>query len=110
MKGERVDLKNVPTGAWIFASTAVIAILGGLVVLSVSHTSTTDFWRLLNLLFNLAGVVAGSGGLVYAGAAARNSQAAAQRLNGGLDARIREAVHKAMDARTPPSHKTDPSS
>lgn len=96
MRGNRVDLKNVPLGAWIFASITVLGLLAGMVILNVSGAGTTDFWRLLNLLGNLAGVLAGTGSLVYAGAAARNSQAAVQQTNGNLDARIQQAIGQAL--------------
>lgn len=96
MRGNRVDLKNVPLGAWVFASITVVGLIAGVVILNVSGAGTTDFWRLLNLLGNLAGVLAGTGSLVYAGAAARNSQAAVQQTNGNLDARIEKAIGQAL--------------
>jgi hypothetical protein len=84
MRGNRVDLKNVPIGAWVFASAALFSVVGGLVVLNLSGANTDDFWRLLNLIFNTVGVVSGTGSLVYAGAAARNSQKAVEQTNGVL--------------------------
>lgn len=96
MRGNRVDLKNVPLGAWVFASITVLGMLGALVTLSVSGADTTQFWRLLNVAGNLAGILAGTGSVVYAGAAARNSQAAVQQTNGNLDARIQKAIGQAL--------------
>jgi hypothetical protein len=89
MRGNRVNLKNVPLGAWIFASVAVLGALGALVALSVSGADTADYWRFLNFAWNGFQLLAVSGGVVYAGAAARNSEKAAGALNGELDARIK---------------------
>jgi hypothetical protein len=84
MRGNRVDLRNVPIGAWVFASVALLSVIGGLVVLDLTGANTADFWRLLNLIFNAVGILSGTGSLVYAGAAARNSQKAAEQTNGVL--------------------------
>lgn len=96
MRGNRVDLKNVPLGAWIFASVTVLGLLGGLVILNVSGTSTAEFWRFLNVLSNFVGILAGTGSVVYAGAAARNSQRAVEQTNGNLDARIEAGIRRAL--------------
>jgi hypothetical protein len=93
-----VNLKNVPLGAWIFASIAVLGALGALVALSLSGADTADYWRFLNFAWNGFQILAVSGGVVYAGAAARNSEKAAEQTNGTLDARIQEGVRKALDA------------
>lgn len=97
MRGNRVNLKNVPIGAWVFASVAVIGALGALVALSISGASTTDYWRFLNFAWNGLLLLATSGGVVYAGAAARNSEKAVQQTNGSLDARIQDNVQRALD-------------
>lgn len=98
MKGNRVDLKNVPLGAWVFASVAVLGALGALVFLSATGADTSDYWRFLNFAWNGLQLLAVSGGVVYAGAAARNSQQAVQQTNGSLDARIQAGVQAALDA------------
>jgi peptidoglycan/LPS O-acetylase OafA/YrhL len=85
MRGNRVNLKNVPAGAWIFASVAVLGGLGALVALSLAHADTTDYWRFLNFAWNGFQLLAVSGGVVYAGAAARNSEKAVHQTNGLLD-------------------------
>jgi hypothetical protein len=97
MRGNRVNLKNVPLGAWIFVSVAVLGALGALVVLSVSGADTADYWRFLNFAWNGLQLLAVSGGVVYAGAAARNSQQAVEQTNGSLDARIQAGVQKALE-------------
>lgn len=85
MRGNRVKLSNVPLGAWIFASVALLGGLAAVVVLSLSHADTTDTFRFLNLAWNAVQIVATGGAVVYAGAAARNSQDAAEQTNGLLD-------------------------
>jgi hypothetical protein len=98
VRGNRVNLKNVPLGAWIFASVAVAGALAALVVLSVSDADTTEYWRFLNFAWNGFQILAVSGGVVYAGAAARNSEKAAEQTNGTLDGRIQAAVTSALTA------------
>jgi small-conductance mechanosensitive channel len=90
-----VSLKNVPTGAWVFATVAVVALVAGFVVLAVNGAETSELRWLVLTLLNVGGGAASIGGLVYAGAAARSSQTAADRVNGGLDQRIRDG---ALDA------------
>ena len=97
MRGNRVNLKNVPIGAWVFASVAVLGALGALVFLSASGADTSDYWRFLNFAWNGFQLLAVSGGVVYAGAAARNSEKAVEQTNGTLDARIQDGVQKALD-------------
>jgi hypothetical protein len=96
MRG-KVDLKNVPTGAWVFASTAVVALVAGFVLLTINGADTAELRWLVLTLLNVGGGAASIGGLVYAGAAARNSQVAAQQTNGDLDNRIKESVTAALD-------------
>jgi hypothetical protein len=98
VRGNRVNLKNVPVGAWIFASVALLGALTALVVLGVSGADTTEYWRFLNFAWNGFQILAMSGTVVYAGAAARNSQQAAEQTNGALDDRITDAVRTALDA------------
>jgi hypothetical protein len=93
-----VNLKNVPVGAWVFASVAVAGALAALVALSISGADTTEYWRFLNFAWNGFQLLAVSGGVVYAGAAARNSQQAAEQTNGALDSRITQAVTAALEA------------
>ena len=93
-----VSLKNVPIGAWIFASVAVVALVAGFVVLGVNGSDTAELrWVVLTLL-NLGGGAASVGGLVYSGAAAKNAQDAAHQTNGQLDGRITAAVQTALTA------------
>jgi hypothetical protein len=77
-----VDLKNVPVGAWVFASVAVAGAFAALVVLNLSGADSTDYWRLLNFLWNGLQLLAVGGTALYAGAAAKNSQKAVEQTNG----------------------------
>jgi hypothetical protein len=98
MGGNRVNLKNVPIGAWVFASIAVLGALGALVVLNLGHADTTDYWRFLNFAWNGFQLLAGTGAVVYAGAAARNSQKAVQQTNGLLEEERKQIAADAADA------------
>lgn len=96
IRGNRVDLSKVPMGAWIFATAAVLALVGGFVVLAVNGSDSSELRWLVLTLLNVGGGAASVGGLVYAGAAARNSQVAAEQTNGALDARIQQGVERAL--------------
>lgn len=98
MRGNRVNLKNVPLGAWILAAVAVVGAFAALCVLSATGASTTDYWRLLNFMWNGLQLLAVGGGVVYAGAAARNSQTAAEQTNGILDAERKQIAEDAAAA------------
>lgn len=98
MKGNRVNLKNVPTGAWVFASIAVVAIFAAYVVTPLTGADGTELRSLINQILNVGTLLAVGGGAVYSGAAARNSEKAAEQTNGTLDARITEGVARALDA------------
>jgi hypothetical protein len=97
-KGNAVNLKNVPTGAWIFASVAVLGALGALVVLQVSGQDTTNYWRLLNFAWNGLLLVATGGSVIYSGAAAKNSQDAKEQTNGLLTAERQQIARDAAAA------------
>lgn len=96
MRGNAVNLKNVPTGAWIFASVALLAMFGSIVAVSITgHDSSDVRWLILGLL-NLGGILTGVSSTVYAGAAAKNAQDAKEQTNGQLDDRIHAAVTAAL--------------
>lgn len=91
---------RVPNTVVIICATVVtITLIGCITVLSVYSRSTDDLFRFLNTILNGAGVLSGLGAFLYAGAAAKSSQVAAQQTNGSLDERIQTAVHKALDQR-----------
>lgn len=93
-----VALKNVPTAAWVCLTLAFLGVLAALVVLSVTGTPADELWTLLNRVANFGGLLLGGGSVVYAGAAARNSQQAAEQTNGALDERIEAGVQRALTA------------
>lgn len=83
MRGNKaVDLRNVPIGAWIFASVATVAVIGSFVVMGINGADTAELrWVVLTVL-NLGGGLASVGGVVYSGAAARNAEVAVKQTNG----------------------------
>jgi hypothetical protein len=91
-------MKNVPTAAWVCLTVAFLGLLGSLVALSIAGAPADELWLLMNRISNLAGLVLGGGSVVYAGAAARNSQQAAKQTNGALDERIEAGVQRALEA------------
>lgn len=86
MRGNRVKLGVVPLGAWIFASVALVAVLGSFVILSVTGSDSSQVRWVILALLNGAGILTGVSGTVYAGAAAKNAQDTKEQTNGMLDA------------------------
>lgn len=91
-------MKNVPLGAWIFASVAVVAVLGAFVVLGVTGADTSELRWVVLAILNAGGGLASVGGIVYSGSAARSAHQAAEQTNGALDDRIADGVLKALAA------------
>lgn len=90
-------MKNVPIGAWIFATVALVALVAGFVLLTINGADTAELRWLVLTLLNVGGGAASVGGLVYSGAAARNAQVAAEQTNGALDGRIQAGVMRALE-------------
>lgn len=94
-----VRLKNVPTAAWVCITVGFLGVLAALVTMSAIGADTTELTRFLNLAMNGAMLLVGGAGTVYAGAAARNAQEAAEQTNGQLEGRIAAAVQSALETR-----------
>ena len=92
-----VSMKNVPTAAWVCLTVAFLAVTTAFVVLAAIGADAAEFRGFLNVVANLGMLLLGGGSVVYAGAAARNSQQAAEQTNGQLDARIRANVTEALN-------------
>lgn len=93
-----VDLKNVPTAAWVCITLAFLGVTAAFVILAVTGADAAEFRGFLNIFANLGGLLLGGGSVVYAGAAARNSQRTVEQTNGALDARIEAGVRAALEA------------
>jgi hypothetical protein len=89
-------MKNVPLGAWIFASVALVAVLAAFVVLGITGTDTAELRWLILTILNAGAGLASVGGIVYSGAAAKSAHQAAEQTNGQLDDRIATAVAGAL--------------
>jgi hypothetical protein len=88
-------MKNVPLGAWVFASIALVSVLGAFVVLAVTGSDSSELrWVILTIL-NAGASLATVGGTVYSGAAARNAQTAVQQTNGKHDEELQEIADRA---------------
>ncbi len=88
-------MKNVPLGAWIFASVALVAVVSGFVVLAVTGSDTAELrWVVLTIL-NAGAGLASVGGIVYSGAAARSAQTAVEQTNGKHDTELQEIADRA---------------
>lgn len=92
--GTPVELSKIPKAAWVCLTIGFVVVLGAYVALSIAHVDTDDFYRFLNLMFNLASVVLGGGAVAFAGQAAKQT-------DGVLHDRIKEAVAETLDDRLP---------
>lgn len=88
--------RNVVTIVTGTVVTVIVSIVGALTALGID---TTDFNRILQTLLNFGGLVLGTVSAIYAGTAAKKSGETATRLNGQLDSRIEDAVHKVLTER-----------
>lgn len=88
-------MKNVPIGAWVFASVAVVAVLGSFVAMGIAGGDTAELrWVVLTIL-NAGAGLASVGGIVYSGAAARSAQTAVEQTNGKSDRELQEIADRA---------------
>lgn len=94
--GTKLDLRNVPAVAWYCFTVVFVAVLAGIVVLSVTGSDLTEFKSILNIVGNFAAVALSGGSVLLAGAAAKNSQDTKEQTNGQLDARIEAGVARAL--------------
>jgi hypothetical protein len=90
-------MKSVPVAAWVCLTVAFLSVVTAFVVLAVTGADAAEFRGFLNIFANLAGIMLGGGSVVYAGAAARNSQRAVEQTNGALDSRIEAGVRAALE-------------
>lgn len=95
MRGNRVNLKNVPVGAWVFLSTGLVAVIAAYVVMPLTGADAADLRSFINQLINLGTLVAAGGSVVYAGAAAKNAQDTKEQTNGLLDDERRQIAQDA---------------
>lgn len=96
--GGKVDLKNVPTAAWVCITLAFLGVTTAFVVLAVVGADSTEFRGFLNIVANLASILLGGGSVIYAGAAARNAQVTREQTNGLLDTEREEVARAAAAA------------
>ena len=89
-------MNKIPAIAWVCLTVVAVAILGAFVYLNASGVDPTEFYRFLNVILNLASLVLGGGGVVLAGQAREKATQAADQTNGQLDARISNAVSRAL--------------
>lgn len=80
----------------VCATIMGIVIVASIVTLSIFNKSTDDLFRVLNTIWNLAGILLSSGAFIYAGSAARQTHQVVQQTNGDLDTRIEDAVRKVV--------------
>lgn len=90
-------MSKVPAVAWVCATLAFLGVIAAVVILTALGLESTELFRVLNVVMNGALLLVGGAGTVYAGAAARNAQEAAQQTNGQLEGRIAAAVETALE-------------
>jgi hypothetical protein len=92
-------MRNVPLGAWIFASVALLGLLASVVVLAVTGSDTSELRWLILTILNATTTFASIGGAIYGGSAAVKANQAAEQTNGHLEDRLTTAVARALDER-----------
>lgn len=86
-------MSKIPAVAWVCLTVVVMGILAAFVYLSAAHLDTAEFYRFLNVLFNLGTLVLSGGAVTLAGRAV-------VQTNGGLDKRIKEGAKAALEEHT----------
>lgn len=89
-------MSKIPTAAWACLTVSVLALFASFVYLSAAHVDTAEFYRFLNVIGNLVGIVLGGGAVTLAGQARTAASHAAEQTNGGLDARIKAGAKAAL--------------
>lgn len=98
MRGNRVNLKNVPTGAWVTMCVAIVSVVAAYVVMPLTGADGTELRSLINQLINLGTLIAAGGSVIYSGAAAKNAQDAKDQTVGKSTARDRAIAETAARA------------
>ena len=90
-------------------ATIVLALIGSLTLLVYVGKDTGSVFQMVNILISALGTFTGTAAMLYAGAAAKQSDKAVQQTNGVLDNRIHAAVSRAMNGEGPPATVEDTS-
>lgn len=88
-------MKNVPAGAWVFASVAFLGVLASFVTMGITGTDTAELRWVILTIINATSGLATVGTALYGGAAARNAKTAAEQTNGKHDAELQEVADRA---------------
>jgi hypothetical protein len=89
-------LKSTPNVALLICATVLgVVLITSFTILAWGNKDATELRSLINTMLNIAGVVLGSGGLLYSSIAARKSSEAAENTNGKMDEKIKESVKQA---------------
>lgn len=106
-------IMKAPNSVVIVCVTVVLlAVIGSVLLLSLYNKDADNLIRVINTLLNALGFIAGTGSLLYAGAAARSSAKTEEKTeavaevseklaNGELDETIRRAVSSAVRKENP---------
>ena len=99
------DIMNkAPNGVITVCLTVVaITVILSFAALAWKSGDMSELRSLVNTIVNIATLALTGGALVVGGAAARSADQAARQTNGALDARIEEAVAKAIARRDTPT-------
>lgn len=90
-------VNKAPNPVLVGAITVVIlSVLGCLTFLVWLGKDTASVFQMVNLLIGALSTFSAAGAMVYAGAAARQSDKAVEQTNGQLDERIKTAITTAL--------------
>lgn len=89
-------LSKTPTAVVVAVTALFIATLTSLTILIGLGRNVDDLFRFINVVLSGVGALLGTGAFVYAGAAAKSSGVAEEKLNGSFDDRVKQIVKNAL--------------
>lgn len=96
MSGERPNWGPPPTTVIICGTVLAALAMASVVLLTLAGQDSEIIFRLINIGINALGLLAGVGGLLYAGSAAKSAKTAESRLsNDAIVTAVTQAINDA---------------
>lgn len=92
-------VKNAPNALIYSVAVCFVAVVGGIVALSLNGSKTDDLLNFLSHIGTFLTAVFSGSSLLAAGAAAKSASKAEEQTNGALDGRMEAAVIRVLEKR-----------
>jgi hypothetical protein len=102
-------LQKAPNIVVACVTTIILATIAGVVLLTITGHSTTDFSYLIGNILSGLGVLGSGGAFLYASASARSAHNVEEQTNGTMDERISNGIQRALLAHDIEVHGVSPS-